>query len=166
MVEKFDGVSPKLDEESFVHKGATLIGKVELGKQVSIWPGAVLRGDTDTIVVGDRSNIQDNTVCHCEKGKPLTLGKDVTVGHMCTLHACTIEDSCLIGMGAIVLDESVIGAGSIVGAGSLVTKGTIAPAQSLLLGSPAKVVKSLADSTLADRKKHAKDYWQLAKKYL
>ena len=166
MIEAFGGVSPKIDKESFIHSRATLLGEVEIGRQASIWPGAVLRADMDKIVIGERSNIQDNCSLHCDTNKPLIVGKDVSVGHMCTLHACKIEDNCLIGMGAIVLDDAVIGAGSIVGAGALVTKGTIVPPRSLLLGAPARVVKSLDEKSVEERKAHAESYWELAKKYL
>ncbi len=166
MIESFQGIEPKMDESSFVHETAVLIGKVKIGKNASIWPGVIVRGDEAEIQVGEYSNVQDNSVLHCVEGTPTIIGKYVTIGHKCIVHACKVEDFCLIGMGATVLDGAVIGEGSIVGAGALVTKNTIIPPNSLVLGIPAKVVKQLDDKNLERQKAHATHYWELAKNYL
>jgi carbonic anhydrase/acetyltransferase-like protein (isoleucine patch superfamily) len=120
-----------------------VIGNVEVAEDASIWFGAVIRGDTEVIRIGQRSNIQDGSVLHADVGKPLTIGNDVTVGHKVMLHGCTIGDGSLIGIGAVVLNGAKIGKGCIVGAGSLVTEGKEFPDGSMILGSPAKVVRSL-----------------------
>lgn len=144
MLQTFNGHTPEVHDTAWVHDGAWVIGEVRLGEQVSIWPTAVLRGDMGPIVVGDQSNIQDGTVCHNTGGWSEThIGKRVTVGHKVILHGCRVEDDCLIGMGAIVMDTVVVGAGSVVGAGALITAGKIIPPNSLVLGSPAKVVREV-----------------------
>ena len=146
MLQTFNGHTPQVHDTAWVHEGAWLIGEVRLGEQVSIWPTAVLRGDMGPIVVGDQSNIQDGTVCHNTGGWSEThIGKRVTVGHKVILHGCRVEDDCLIGMGAIVMDTVVVGAGSVVGAGALITAGKIIPPNSLVLGSPAKVVRQVTE---------------------
>jgi carbonic anhydrase/acetyltransferase-like protein (isoleucine patch superfamily) len=127
----------------FIHESAVVLGNVALGARVSIWPTAVLRGDSDRIEVGDDSNIQDGAILHCDPGVPCTIGKRVTVGHRAVVHGALVQDDCLIGIGAIVLNKSVIGRGSLVGAGALVTEGTVIPPDSLVLGVPARVVRPL-----------------------
>lgn len=144
-LEKFLTKEPQIPESAYVATQATLLGDVRLGEQASIWPGCVLRGDINYISIGDRSNVQDGTIVHLADDYPVVVGNDVTIGHAAIIHACTIEDECLIGMGATVMDGAVIGKRSIVGANALVTQGTIIPPGSLVLGSPAKVVKSLSD---------------------
>ena len=128
----------------YIAKTAVVLGDVTLGAHSSVWYNAVLRGDINHIVVGDYSNIQDNAVLHLADDYPCLIGRYVTVGHSAIVHACTVEDECLIGMGATVLDGAVIGTQSIVGANALVTQGTIIPPGSMVLGSPAKVVRSLS----------------------
>jgi len=147
-------------ESVYVAPNATVVGDVELHKGVNIWHGAVLRGDCGKITVGEGSNIQDNAVVHDET----TIGKYCTVGHSAIIHGCTIGDNCLIGMGAIVLTGAVLGNGCLVGAGALVTGKTNAPAGSILLGSPAKVVKAMTPEQLAENRKNAEHYIELGRK--
>jgi carbonic anhydrase/acetyltransferase-like protein (isoleucine patch superfamily) len=135
---------PALGPGVYIARTAVVLGDVTLGAHSSVWYNAVLRGDINRIVVGDYSNIQDNAVVHLADDYPCLIGRYVTVGHSAIVHACTVEDECLIGMGATVLDGAVIGTQSIVGANALVTQGTIVPPGSMVLGSPAKVVRSLS----------------------
>lgn len=152
----------KAFENAYIAPNATVTGDVQLGDRVSIWYGAVLRGDSGAITIGDDSNVQDNCVIH----EKTTLGKGCTVGHGAILHGCTIGDHCLVGMGAIVLDGAVLEDNCMVGAGALVTGKTVAPAGSLLLGNPAKVVKQLTPEQLAYIRQDAENYVNLAKKQL
>ena len=135
---------PVLGPDVYIASTAVVLGDVTLGAHSSVWYNAVLRGDINRIVVGDYSNIQDNSVVHLADDFPCIIGKYVTVGHSAIVHACTVEDECLIGMGATILDGAIIGAQSIVGANALVTQGMEVPAGSMVLGSPAKVVRMLA----------------------
>lgn len=134
---------PEIHESAFVAASADVIGRVTLGDESSIWYNSTLRGDINEIVIGPKSNVQDNAVIHLADDYGCYVGELVTVGHSAILHACTVEDEVLIGMGSCVLDGAVIGARSIIGANALVTGGTIIPPGSLVLGSPAKVVKTL-----------------------
>ena len=143
----------------YIAPNATVVGDVVLEKDVNIWYGAVLRGDNGRITVGEGSNIQDNAVLHDETN----LGKFCTVGHTAIVHGCTIGDDCLIGMGAVLLSGAVLGDGCIVGAGALVTGKTNAPAGSLLLGSPAKVVKTVTPEQLAETRENALHYIELGR---
>ncbi len=162
-IEKFYEHTPSIDPTAFIAASADLIGRVRIDKDASIWYNTTLRGDINSITVGEGSNIQDNCCVHLADDYGCHLGKYVTVGHSVTLHACTVEDKCLIGMGATVLDGAVIGHGSIVGANALVTKGTIIPPHSLVLGSPAKVVKTLDESVEQANYDHACKYIRVAK---
>lgn len=144
---EIDGKAPRLGAGSWVAPSADLIGEVILAEDASVWFGAVLRGDNTPIHVGARANIQEGAVCHSDPGAPLTIGADVTVGHRAVLHGCTVGDGALIGMGAILLNRAVIGPGSIVGAGAVVTEGKEFPENSLILGSPARVVRTLDDAS-------------------
>ena len=149
---------PQIDPSAYVAAGAVVIGAVRLAENSSVWHNAVLRGDINSIEIGEGSNVQDGSVLHLADDYGVFVGKYVTIGHMAMVHACTIEDECLIGMHATILDGAVIGAQSIVGAGALVTKGTQVPAGSLVLGAPAKVVRPLTDSERGDLKAMAKKY--------
>ena len=143
--------APQLPPEGqfWIAPSASVIGKVILGPEASLWYGAVLRGDNDPIVIGARSNIQDNSVIHSDEGKPVTIGDDVTVGHKVILHSCTVGDNSLIGMGSTLLNGAVIGRNCLVGANSLVTENKVFPDNSLIVGSPARVVRTLTDDQIA-----------------
>ena len=145
---ELDGAAPRIADSAWVADSAQVMGNVELADDASVWFGAVIRGDTETIRIGRRSNIQDMSVLHADVGMPLTLGDDVTVGHKVMLHGCTIGDGSLIGIGAVVLNGAKIGKGCLVGAGSLVTEGKEFPDGSMILGSPAKVVRQLTPGQL------------------
>jgi carbonic anhydrase/acetyltransferase-like protein (isoleucine patch superfamily) len=140
--------APQVDDSAYVAEQASVIGKVVLGKNTSVWDFAALRGDNETITISDGSNVQEGAVLHTDPGCPLTVGKNVTVGHQAMLHGCTIGDGALIGIQAVVLNGAVIGEESLVGAGALVTEGKTFPPRSLILGSPAKLVRTLSDEDL------------------
>lgn len=144
---------------------ATIIGDVTIGKQVGIWFGAVVRGDKARIVIGDRSNIQDNCVVHTSKGFPVTLGSDVSVGHGAILHGCTIADQVLVGMGAVLLNGSRIGKGSVIGAGAVVREGAGIPEGSVVVGVPGKVIKQADAAQQQHILNNALSYVQLAEEY-
>jgi carbonic anhydrase/acetyltransferase-like protein (isoleucine patch superfamily) len=147
MLQTYERHTPNIDATAFVHEGAWVIGQVEVGPQSSVWPTAVLRGDVGPIRIGARSNIQDGAICHDTTSmSAVWVGDEVTVGHRAILHGCRIEDRCLIGMGAIVLDNAVVGEGSVIGAGAVVVAGTIIPPNSIVFGTPGKVVRSTSDT--------------------
>jgi len=129
----------------YIHPSAVIIGNVTLGRDASVWPTAVLRGDSDAIVIGDETNVQDGTIIHVDPGVPVRVGNRVTIGHRAVIHGCTIEDDSLIGIGAVVLNGAVIGTGSVIGAGAVVAEGMIVPPGSLVLGVPGKVVRPVDD---------------------
>ena len=160
---KYLDQDPQIDESAYVARGAVVIGACTLGRNSSIWHGAVLRADINTIEIGEGSNVQDGTIVHLADEYGVKVGKSVTIGHAAMIHACEIGDECLIGMQATILDGAVIGAQSIVGAGALVTKGTIVPNGSLVLGSPAKVVRQLSDEERADLKGWAEKYIEVSR---
>lgn len=173
MISSYLNYSPELKDRVWIAPSADVIGRVEMGQDVSIWFGCVVRGDVHFIRIGDRSNIQDLSMVHVthhkrddmSDGNPTIIGNDVTVGHRVMLHGCTIEDACLIGMSATILDGAVIGKESIVGAGSLVTKNKIFPPRSLIMGSPAKVVRELSDEEVAELYASAKRYVSFKENY-
>ncbi len=158
MTYTFKKWSPKLGEHTWIAPSADVVGNVTMGENVSIWFGSVIRADVHYISIGDRTNIQDLSVIHVthykkedmSDGNPTIIGNDVTVGHRVMMHGCTIEDACLIGMSATILDGAVIGKESIVGAGSLVTKDKVFPPRSLIMGSPAKVVRELSEEEVQE----------------
>ena len=145
--------------------GAQVIGDVELGEDVSIWHGAVVRGDTDSITIGDKSNVQDNCVVHCTKGFPVEIGKNVSVGHGAIVHGCKLDDNVLIGMNATVLNGAHISKNSIVGAGAVVSEGKEFPEGSLILGIPAKAVKEVSQEQIKMIQNNADNYVKLSKQY-
>lgn len=166
-VQTFLGVRPTFDDSNYIAPTAVLIGDVVLGHGASVWHHATIRGDVNWIRVGERSNIQDNSVVHVTHGSaPTRIGSDVTVGHRAIIHGCTIEDHVLIGMGAIVMDHAVVGRDSIVGAGALVTTGTIIPPRSMALGVPARVVRTLNDEEVATIGEYAANYVRYSAIYL
>ena len=158
MLISYKTYAPTLGAKTWIAPSADVIGNVTAGEDVSIWFGCVVRGDVHYISIGDRSNVQDLSMIHVthhkkddmSDGNPTIIGNDVTVGHRVMLHGCTIEDACLIGMSATILDGAVIGKESIVGAGSLVTKNKKFPPRSLIMGSPAKVVRALSENEVAE----------------
>ncbi|MEO3385668.1 gamma carbonic anhydrase family protein [Mesorhizobium sp. CAU 1741] len=155
-----DGIQPQFDEEAsnWIAPDANVIGKVRLGSKASIWFGAVLRGDNETITIGARSNIQEHSMLHTDPGFPLTVGDGCTVGHRAILHGCSIGDNSLVGMGAIILNGARIGRNSLVGAGALVTEGKEFPDNSLIMGAPAKAVRTLDDAAVERLKMSAQIY--------
>lgn len=156
---------PQVDPSAWVADTATVVGDVVLGQDASVWFGSVLRGDSDRIVIGAQSNIQDQSVLHVDAGVPLTVGRGVTVGHRVTLHGCTVGDGALIGMGAIILNHARIGARCLVGAGALVTEGKEFPEGSLILGSPARVARRLTTGELERLQAAAHHYVENAHRF-
>jgi carbonic anhydrase/acetyltransferase-like protein (isoleucine patch superfamily) len=162
---ELDGISPRLGEGAWVADSAQVIGNVELGAQASVWFGTVIRGDTEKITIGARSNIQDVSVLHADFGEPLVIGENVTVGHMVMLHGCTIGDNSLVGIGAVILNRARIGRNCVVGAGSVVTEGKEFPDNSLIIGSPAKVVRTLDDAAVKKFAGLADHYVENSRRY-
>jgi carbonic anhydrase/acetyltransferase-like protein (isoleucine patch superfamily) len=162
---ELDGMAPKVAASAWVADNAQVMGDVVLGEDSSVWFGATLRGDTETITVGRGSNIQDGSVLHADIGFPMTVGENVTVGHQVMLHGCTIGDGSLIGIGAVVLNGAKIGKHCLVGAGSLVTEGKEFPDGSMILGSPARVTKTLTPEQIEGLRRSAKHYTDNAARY-
>lgn len=164
---RFRGKLPAIDPSVYVADHASIIGDVTIGARSSIWFGTVVRGDQMPIAIGEETSIQDNTVVHVTSGVAGTIvGSRVTVGHRVILHACTVEDDCIIGMGSIILDRARIGRGSVVGAGALVTPGTDIPPGSLVLGAPARVKRPVDERERAWIASSAAHYVELGKTYL
>jgi carbonic anhydrase/acetyltransferase-like protein (isoleucine patch superfamily) len=155
-----DGVRPELPAEDryWIAPDAQVIGRVRLGLDASLWFGVILRGDNEAIVVGSRSNVQDNSVLHTDPGFPLLIGEDCTIGHRAILHGCTIGDNSLIGMGATLLNGAMVGRNCLVGANALVTEGKIFPDNSLIVGSPAKMLRELDEGDAARLRESAARY--------
>ncbi|MFE6965908.1 gamma carbonic anhydrase family protein [Agromyces sp. NPDC057679] len=150
--------APVIADSAFVAPGAVIVGDVRLEAGSSVWYNAVLRAEAEPIVLGADSNLQDTVVCHVDAGYPLTVGRGVSVGHGAVLHGCTVEDDCLIGMGATVLNGAVIGEGSLVAAGAVVLEGTVVPPGSLVAGVPAKVRRELSDAERDGIRRNAAAY--------
>ena len=165
MIYDFEKNVPEVHPEAWVASNATIIGKVKLEKNSSIWFNAVLRGDIEKIVIGENSNIQDGSVLHTDPGYPLTVGKGVTVGHMVMLHGCEISDDTLIGIGSTILNKAKIGKNCIIGANTLVTENKVIPDNSLVLGSPGKVVRKVTDEEIKVIRENAKHYVKNSKRY-
>jgi len=164
-VYSLDGVGPQVAASAWVADSAQVMGAVDLAEDVSIWFGTVIRGDTERIRIGRGSNIQDGSVLHADIGKPLTVGEGVTVGHQVMLHGCTIGDGSLIGIGAVVLNGARIGRDCLVGARALVTEGKDFPDGSMILGSPAKVVRPLTPDEVAGLRRSAQGYVKNADRF-
>ena len=162
---ELDGVAPKLADGAWVADSAQVMGDVVLGENVSVWFGAVLRGDTEPLTIGRNSNVQDLSVLHADVGSPLTIGENVTIGHQVMLHGCSIGDNSLIGIQAVVLNNAKIGRNSIVGAGSVVTEGKEFPDNSLIIGSPAKVVRTLDDAAAAKLRHGSEHYVENGRRF-
>ena len=158
--------NPKIHPAATVFPGAVVLGDVTIAEDSSIWFGAVVRAELDQLTIGRRSNVQDNCVIHVDHDHPCHVGDDVTIGHGAIIHGCKIGNNCLVGMGAIVLDGAVIGDDCLVAAGSLVTGKMDAPAGSLIMGNPAKVVKEMTPEQIASNKTSAKHYVELAQQQL
>lgn len=163
MIGPVENNHPQTEAAAFVAPNATVCGRVVLEEGSSVWYGAVLRGDLEEIRIGPGCNVQDNCVLHADPGLPCVLEKDVTVGHGAILHSCTIGEESLIGMGAILLNGAKIGRRCIVGAGALVTQNTVVPDESLVLGSPAKVVRPLRPQEIEANRQAAQEYLHLSK---
>ncbi|MDP3519651.1 MAG: gamma carbonic anhydrase family protein [Hydrogenophaga sp.] len=162
---ELDGVAPQVAESAWVADSAQVMGAVTLAEGSSVWFGAVIRGDTETISLGAGSNIQDASVLHADHGFPLVIGERVTVGHQVMLHGCTIGDESLIGIGAVVLNGATIGKHCLVGAGALVTEGKTFPDGSMIIGSPAKAVRQLTPEQIEGLKRSAQHYTDNAERY-
>jgi carbonic anhydrase/acetyltransferase-like protein (isoleucine patch superfamily) len=152
------GKTPRIDESAFLATGSRVIGDVRMAEGSSVWYNAVLRADGDSITVGAGSNLQDNVSVHVDRGKPVVIGENVSVGHNAVVHGCTIEDGSLVGMGAVVLNGAVIGAGSLVAGGAVVLEGSVIPPGSLVAGVPAKVRRELTADERAGLVRNAETY--------
>ena len=157
-LKRYLGQAPQIDPSAYVAPGATILGDVTIGPQSSIWPGTVLRGDINSIKIGEASNVQDGTIIHLADDYPTIIGDYVTIGHAAVVHACTLEDEVLVGMHATILDGAVIGKGSIIGAHTLVKSGMIVPPGSLVLGVPGKIVRNLTPEEQAANRALAEKY--------
>lgn len=155
---QLDDLTPQVHDSAWVAPNAQVMGDVTMGEHSSLWYGAVARGDTATITIGARSNVQDGSVLHADRGAPLTIGEGVTVGHQAVLHGCTVGDGSLIGIGAVVLNHARIGRHCLVGAGSLVTEGKVFPDGVMIMGSPAKVVRELTPEQIEGLRQSAAHY--------
>ena len=165
MIYEFENNAPKLHKDSWAASKAVLIGKVILEKNSNVWFNVVLRGDIEPIIIGEGSNVQDGSVFHTDPGCPVTLGKNVTVGHMVMLHGCEIDSDTLIGIGSTILNKTKIGKNCIIGANTLIPEKKIIPDRSLVLGSPGKVIRQVTDREVEEIEINAKHYVENYKKY-
>ena len=166
MIYNFKNNAPELHKDSWIASNAVLIGKVILKKDANIWFNVVLRGDIETITIGEGSNVQDGSVFHTDPGCPLTLGSGVTVGHLVMLHGCEVGNDSLIGIGSTILNKTKIGKNCIIGANTLITENKIIPDRSLVLGSPGKVIRQVTDKEIEEIKENALNYVENYKKYI
>lgn len=160
-----DNLTPKIEDNVYIAETATVIGNATLCEDVSVWSGAVLRADNDSIHIGSGTNIQEGAVLHADPEFPLQVGEKVTIGHQAMLHGCTVEDGALIGIQAVVLNGAIIGKNCLVGAGALVTEGKVFPENSLILGSPAKVIRPVSEEQLKIMKRDTWDYVLRGRRY-
>ncbi len=165
MVYNFKNKKPIISETAFIAPSADIIGEVTVGENSSIWYNVTIRGDIAPVIIGKNSNVQDNSVIHVGHNVPAVIGNNVTIGHNVIVHACTIRDNSLIGMGAIILDYAEIGEESIVGAGSLVTKRKKFPPRSLIMGSPARMIRELTEEEIQGIRDNVKSYVDIALEY-
>lgn len=166
MIRSYRGAAPRISASAYIDPSAQVIGKVEVGDRSSIWPNVTARGDVHTITIGNDSNIQDNSCLHCDAPLyPLVIGDRVTVGHMVMLHGCTIEDDCLIGIGAVVLNGARIGTGSVIAAGAVVPEGAQIPPGSMVMGVPGKVKRALTEEERERFRQNALHYVEAARVY-
>ena len=162
---ELDGIQPLVADSAWIADSAQVMGQVTVGDKASVWFGCVVRGDSDSITIGEGTNIQDASVLHADAGVPLVIGRHVTVGHQVMLHGCTIGDESLIGIGAIVLNGAKIGKNCLVGAGALVTEGKEFPDGSMIIGSPARVVKQLTPEQIEGLRRSAQHYIDNARRF-
>tara|TARA_Y100000817_G_scaffold219672_1_gene173206 strand:+ start:22 stop:525 length:504 start_codon:yes stop_codon:yes gene_type:complete len=165
MIYDFEKNVPEVDSDAWVASNANIIGKVKLQKNSSVWFNAVLRGDVEPIILGENSNIQDGSVLHTDPGYPLHIGRGVTIGHMVMLHGCKIGDDTLIGIGSTILNNANIGKNCIIGANSLITENKTIPDQSLVVGSPGRIIRKITDDEIKMIKENASHYVSNSKKY-
>lgn len=165
MISPFKNINPKIDPSSLILPGAVVTGQVTIGKHVGIWYNSVVRGDMEYIKIGDYTNVQDGTIIHTNKGIPTNIGNHVTIGHMSIIHAATIEDHALIGMGSIILDGAIVKSHAMVAAGTLVPPGKVVESRTLVMGNPMKVVRTLTEKDIEDMKKNNEFYVQLINQY-
>lgn len=165
MIRPFCGKVPKVAASAYIDPSAQVIGDITIGERSSIWPNVSARGDVSSITIGDESNVQDNSVLHCDEGFPLIIGDRVTVGHMAMLHGCTIEEDSLIGIGAIVLNGAKIGKGSVIAASALIPEGMQIPPYSMVMGVPGKVRREITEDERERFKLNCKHYVELAGQY-
>lgn len=166
MIVGYDSLFPKIHGTCFVAESSDLIGEIEIGEDSSIWYNTVIRADGDKCIIGKDTNIQDGAIIHVDVGLPTIIGDGVTVGHGAIVHACTVGNNVLVGMGAIILDNAKIEDNVIIGAGALVPQGKVIASGSLVIGSPGRIVRSLSEEEIENIKKSAKHYVELSKKYL
>ena len=162
---RLGGHTPRVPESAYVAPEAVVIGKVTLGEYACVLPGAVIRGDNDTIVIGDRTSVQEGAVLHVDPGFPMMVGANVTIGHQAMLHGCTIGDTALIGIQAIIMNKAVIGGQCLVAAGAVVTEGKVFADRSLIVGAPAKVIRQLSDDDVARLRRAADVYVEHGKAF-
>ena len=161
----FEGVTPRINKNTYISESVDIIGKVNVEENVNIWFGTRLRGDMNNIIIGENTNIQENSVVHVDINSPCIIGKNVTIGHGTIIHGCSISDNVLVGMGSIILNNAKIGKNTIIGAGSLVTQGKEFPEGVLILGNPAKVIRQLTEAEIESIQRSADNYVSLSKKY-
>jgi carbonic anhydrase/acetyltransferase-like protein (isoleucine patch superfamily) len=162
---ELDGARPQTEGDHWIAGNAVVLGRVILKPNASVWFGATLRGDNDPITIGENSNVQDGSVLHTDVGSPLTIGRDVTIGHMVMLHGCTIGDNTLIGIGSVILNGAKIGKNCLIGANCLITEGKEIPDNSLVMGAPGKVVRQLTDEQAKMMTASAHHYVENWKRY-
>jgi gamma-carbonic anhydrase len=165
MIRAYRGIVPKIAASAYIDQSAQVIGDVVVGERSSIWPNVTARGDVNEIRIGNETNIQDNSVLHCDAGFPLQIGNRVTAGHMVMLHGCTIEDECLIGIAAVVLNGAKIGRGSVIAAGAVVPEGAEIPPLSMVMGVPAKVKRSVTEEERDRFRQNTDRYVEAARVY-
>ena len=166
MIRAYRGIVPKIAASAYIDQSAQVIGDVVVGERSSIWPNASVRGDVNSIRIGDETNIQDNCVLHCDAGLyPLNIGSRVTVGHLAMIHGCTVEDDCMIGIAAVILNGARIGAGSVIAAGAVVPEGAEVPPGSMVMGVPAKVKRPITDQERERFRTNAQHYIETARTY-
>ena len=166
MIKSFKEATPKISSNVYIAEDATIIGNVNIKEDSSIWFGAVLRGDSGNIIVGKRTNVQDNSVVHVDKGFDVVIGDDVTIGHSSIIHGCHIGNNSLIGMGSVILNGAKIGSNTLIGAKTLITQNKLIPDGVLVLGNPGKVIRNLTEDEILSLKKSAENYVSESREYI